>query len=227
MGYDPKAETAAGPRVEGRATRHARTPGTGVRSGYRYYSPGLGRWLNRDPIGEAGGINQYGFAGNKSLSRIDLLGMKCVAVSEPRITGSDWELSRVVLDGIPASFSYQIDGVDVTWRLEGEVECCCKFLFFFRRRVTRTIHKTITRAAQIPRKSLPIFALAPGNLPVNVPSPKSIAEGIGEILGEIVGDIVGGGYFVTEDEHAAIGGGILRSKPKSLREGDWPEDPCN
>ena len=27
--------------------------------GYRYYSPGLGRWLSRDPIGEDGGLRAY------------------------------------------------------------------------------------------------------------------------------------------------------------------------
>ncbi|MFN0138233.1 MAG: RHS repeat-associated core domain-containing protein [Phycisphaerae bacterium] len=34
--------------------------------GYRYYSARLGRWLSRDPIGEVGGINLYGFVGNAS-----------------------------------------------------------------------------------------------------------------------------------------------------------------
>jgi RHS repeat-associated protein len=29
--------------------------------GYRFYAPALGRWLTRDPLGEEGGINQYGF----------------------------------------------------------------------------------------------------------------------------------------------------------------------
>lgn len=27
--------------------------------GYRFYSPGIGRWINRDPIGEDGGLNLY------------------------------------------------------------------------------------------------------------------------------------------------------------------------
>ncbi len=31
---------------------------------YRAYNPDLGRWLNRDPIGENGGVNLYGFVGN-------------------------------------------------------------------------------------------------------------------------------------------------------------------
>lgn len=42
--------------------------------GYRYYSPNLGRWLNRDPIEEQGGLNLYGFCKNKALDSFDLLG---------------------------------------------------------------------------------------------------------------------------------------------------------
>jgi RHS repeat-associated protein len=29
--------------------------------GYRLYSPAIGRWTTRDPIGEKGGVNLYGF----------------------------------------------------------------------------------------------------------------------------------------------------------------------
>ena len=32
--------------------------------GFRFYDPSLGRWLNQDPLGEAGGLNLYGFVGN-------------------------------------------------------------------------------------------------------------------------------------------------------------------
>jgi len=42
---------------------------------YRAYSPELGRWLNRDPIGEAGGANMYGYVRNDPNSWIDLLGL--------------------------------------------------------------------------------------------------------------------------------------------------------
>jgi RHS repeat-associated protein len=41
---------------------------------YRFYDPNLQRWLNRDPIGEEGGINLYGFVGNDPVSWIDLFG---------------------------------------------------------------------------------------------------------------------------------------------------------
>ena len=38
---------------------------------YRFYDPNLQRWPNRDPIGERGGINLYGFLGNSPIQRID------------------------------------------------------------------------------------------------------------------------------------------------------------
>ena len=43
--------------------------------GFRYYSPETGRWINRDPIEEAGGVNQYAFVLNDPVSNIDLLGL--------------------------------------------------------------------------------------------------------------------------------------------------------
>jgi RHS repeat-associated protein len=41
---------------------------------YRYYDPNLQRWLNRDSIGEGGGINLYGFVGNNPVNWIDPYG---------------------------------------------------------------------------------------------------------------------------------------------------------
>jgi RHS repeat-associated protein len=43
--------------------------------GYRYYSPELGRWLSRDPIGERGGVNVYAMAKNNVINRLDLNGL--------------------------------------------------------------------------------------------------------------------------------------------------------
>ena len=42
--------------------------------GYRYYDAGLGRWLNRDPIGEYGGTNIYACVNNAPTERWDYLG---------------------------------------------------------------------------------------------------------------------------------------------------------
>ena len=44
--------------------------------GLRYYSPELGRWVNRDPIGERGGVNLHCFVWNSPLFWIDSLGLR-------------------------------------------------------------------------------------------------------------------------------------------------------
>ena len=42
--------------------------------GYRWYWAEYGRWLNRDPIGEEGGVSLYGFCNNDPLIAYDFLG---------------------------------------------------------------------------------------------------------------------------------------------------------
>lgn len=42
--------------------------------GFRYYSPEMGRWLSRDPIGELGGMNLYGMCQNDPVSNVDVDG---------------------------------------------------------------------------------------------------------------------------------------------------------
>src|SRR5207249_4199160 len=39
--------------------------------GYRHLNTASGRWLNRDPDRESGGINLYGFLGNNPVASID------------------------------------------------------------------------------------------------------------------------------------------------------------
>jgi RHS repeat-associated protein len=43
--------------------------------GYRFYDPNLQRWINRDPVEEAGGINLFSFAGNCPRGWIDAFGL--------------------------------------------------------------------------------------------------------------------------------------------------------
>jgi len=44
--------------------------------GYRFYNPAIGRWLNRDPLEEAGGINLYGFVQNNPVNFVDPWGLR-------------------------------------------------------------------------------------------------------------------------------------------------------
>ena len=54
----------------------------------RPYDPNMGRWLSRDPIGEAGGVNLYGFVSNSPTKKIDPLGLVAVTtVNQPDPSG--------------------------------------------------------------------------------------------------------------------------------------------
>ena len=55
--------------------------------GYRFYVPALGRWLTRDPLGEEGGINLYGFVGNDPINNVDPLGLKWERQGWDRLAG--------------------------------------------------------------------------------------------------------------------------------------------
>jgi RHS repeat-associated protein len=59
--------------------------------GYRYYDPVTGRWPSRDPIGEDGGLNIYGFVGNESVNQWDVLGLKvrkCIVMADRPVGGT-------------------------------------------------------------------------------------------------------------------------------------------
>ena len=45
--------------------------GSLVYYGFRFYSPGMGKWINKDPIEEQGGVNQYGFVLNNPIGSVD------------------------------------------------------------------------------------------------------------------------------------------------------------
>ena len=47
-----------------------------------YYDPVQGRWCSRDPIGEAGGVNLYGFVGNNAVRYADILGLGASIVNQ-------------------------------------------------------------------------------------------------------------------------------------------------
>lgn len=49
------------------------TPTDSARAGY---DPYLGRWLSRDPVGEEGGLNLYGYTSNRPVYFFDILGLE-------------------------------------------------------------------------------------------------------------------------------------------------------
>ena len=67
-------------------------------SGRRFYSPGIGRWVNRDAIEEDGGINLLEFAGNSGISGADPLGLSNVTL-EPRSKEKEYAVAEVKCGG--------------------------------------------------------------------------------------------------------------------------------
>ena len=56
---------------------------------YRDYDPGLGRYIESDPIGLRGGINTYGYVGNDPNARSDALGLAAMPFPGPFPGGND------------------------------------------------------------------------------------------------------------------------------------------
>jgi RHS repeat-associated protein len=89
--YDPYGNFIGQPQTPpdfGYAGMHYHAPSGLYLTRYRAYDPQTGRWLSRDPIEEAGGINLYGYVGGNPISYNDPLGlapslkcvMKCMAI---------------------------------------------------------------------------------------------------------------------------------------------------
>ena len=49
--------------------------------GYRYYEPGSGMWLSKDPLGENGSLNLYSFLVNNGINAIERLGLDGLVVA--------------------------------------------------------------------------------------------------------------------------------------------------
>jgi RHS repeat-associated protein len=82
--------------------------------GYRCYDPVMGRWPSRDPIGERGGVNLYGFVGNNGVNRSDYLGREEQKAKEAAEVKLEIELSRLQI-GNCGNFR-----LDVKFKVDGK-----------------------------------------------------------------------------------------------------------
>lgn len=82
-----------------------------VSSAHAHYSPELGRWLERDPAGDAGGVDLYQYARSGPIGFSDASGRAPEHPGDPRPT--NWEVFRRrgprLLDGRQVSYQIWLD----------------------------------------------------------------------------------------------------------------------
>jgi RHS repeat-associated protein len=84
--------------------------------GHRFYSPEVGKWVNRDPIGEMGGENAYLAFYNDPVGQIDPDG-RCPVFVTPTDQGGEREVQSIrdiaveLVRGSPGGFKERIDWV--------------------------------------------------------------------------------------------------------------------
>ncbi|MDX1681122.1 MAG: RHS repeat-associated core domain-containing protein, partial [Akkermansiaceae bacterium] len=77
--------------------------------GYRYYDPNAGRWINRDPIEEEGGLNLYAFVSNDGVNAWDLLGMINVMSTRLRMSHLGSRRDGEILASLHMRVEYECD----------------------------------------------------------------------------------------------------------------------
>src|SRR5699024_9180942 len=92
--------------------------------GYKYYTPSMGWFLNRDPIEEQGGLNLYGFVTNDPVSAWDYLGLDI-----------QWNVGFGGYNSQEKVVGQQIEFL----YLDEDKDCPCGEIIF-RQRVKRTAH---------------------------------------------------------------------------------------
>jgi RHS repeat-associated protein len=69
----------------------------------RYYDPEVGRFINKDPIGFAGGdLNLYAYVGNNAINFIDPLGLKCCRKPFWERVGQNFGTTNQIIPGLLA-----------------------------------------------------------------------------------------------------------------------------
>jgi RHS repeat-associated protein len=115
--YDPFGNTikatgvAANVQPFGFSTKYTDTETGLCYYGYRYYSPATGRWPNRDPIEEDGGLNLYGFVDNSIPNAVDATGLTLYNNGQQILSDHDFSVQ------FPTAYSNNWYGVTRTGNL--------------------------------------------------------------------------------------------------------------
>ncbi|EQD79982.1 RHS repeat-associated core domain protein, partial [mine drainage metagenome] len=85
----------------------------------RTYSPVLGRWLQRDPIGYAGGVNLYEYVGGRAATAVDPTGLlRCVPCYQCQQT-LDQEEAQAIQQIVQEAIGLGLPGSLTVWKIVG------------------------------------------------------------------------------------------------------------
>ena len=136
--------------------------------GYRYYSPGLGRWVNRDPIGERGGPALYGLAENRPVDDVDSYGLYTVPWPRLPIWPFPWSrygipwLLRPILNYVFTNAITAMTTPGVTQHHVGGENCngdnCHRVLMYLAQDTTKhRIYRLRVAYSMIPEQNIPLW----------------------------------------------------------------------
>ncbi|MBQ8445587.1 MAG: RHS repeat-associated core domain-containing protein, partial [Opitutales bacterium] len=186
---------------------------------YRHYSPDLGRWLNRDPIEEQGGLNLYAFVRNSPVSFFDLYGM-----SKWQQKGEVQIISKIVIDVHIEREDAINSGVFIpygitTWEITGRISCVCG-----------TRKKEVFHKKQIQKKRIAnvnavklVGPLPPGASTIATLVSTIFAEAIQRLMDEAFLTI----YIPPEGEKSFKKFLEKMNTPPRIDSGFWTGDLCN
>ena len=104
------------------SSEYAETETSLIYYNYRYYNPANAKWLSRDPIEEKGGLNIYGFVGNKPINNTDSLGKFFFTASV--VTGVILNLLTDVLEVINNEILFAMSS-KCAKKCPSECKSCC------------------------------------------------------------------------------------------------------
>ncbi|MBL9144935.1 MAG: RHS repeat-associated core domain-containing protein [Verrucomicrobiaceae bacterium] len=215
-----KTLTATGTAAESNTYRFSTKPietGSGLAFyGFRYYSPELGRWPSRDPIGERGGLNVFVIAGNNAISGADNRGLSCTPTNVViACQGGGWTVNSIEWKTSPAgTYSLLVEGVTAV--VEGNFQrictpCGCG--------VTDCVKKTVNIDVTL-KASDQFVAFAPGAT-TTPPGFSSILNGIGAVVGAAAGAGIQLPFFASPTDLSNIVFEVSKQLPENNYSGSW------
>ncbi len=105
--------------------------------GQCYYNPGTGRWLSRDPSGERGGANLFGFVGNNGIGHFDPFGLmqwsEMIALKDKleSVVSKQHCCCMSAKAEVSLSFKGAASGNQVTMTVSAQKNACVEKVYYF------------------------------------------------------------------------------------------------